>query len=161
MKKFIFTILTILFISISNTKYVESSDNKITVIYNSKDPILPDLPKNCCNYYDVHKFKDKGLKSKTVILSGHGEAPVYVGLNVKEISKIISSFEPELIVLNTCFGASSPILEELAKKNDGSLVVAPPYRIYSPGYIFWNDFFNEKLNVYERAKNIVTKPYYN
>lgn len=130
------------------------------VLYTNKDKVLPNLPKNCCKYYSLEKLPKKVNKAKIVIVSGHGEPPVYAGHSANEVELAVSKFKPELIVMNSCFGASNPILESLANKNAGALIVAPPYPIYLPGYKYLDNFFNDKLTLNERARNVITVPYY-
>lgn len=156
LKKLLFIVIILLTCLPAGSQPIEP----IVVLYTSKDKFLPDLQKNCCKYYDLEKFHNSGIKAKTVILSGHGAPPVYVSHSAGEVAEVISSFHPELIVLNSCYGASTPILESLAEKNNGAIVVAPPYQIYLPGYIYLHDFFNQKLSAEERAKSVVTQPYY-
>ena len=145
------------------TLKVESHElhhDKIVVLYTNKDTIMPKLPKNCCKYYSLEKLPKIVNKAKIVIVSGHGAPPVYAGHSANEVELAVSKFKPELIVMNSCFGASSPILESLSNKNTGALIVAPPFPIYLPGYKYLDNFFNEKLSLNERARNVITVPYY-
>lgn len=160
MKQLISIVVILLFVFSFKSGLANPSNGLVVILYTSKNPVFPKVPDGCCKYYDIDKFKDPKIKANTVILSGHGEPPVYAGHSASQVAEIISSFKPELIVLNTCYGASYPILEALSEKNNGKMVVAPPYEIYLPGYTFWNGFFNSNLSIEERAKNVVTEPYY-
>lgn len=160
LNKVIILIITLLSVFFIANKWFYISNNKIVVLYTHGDPVIPDVPNDCCIYQTLEDFVDKGIKANTVIFSGHGEPPIYALHKPKEISKIISSYEPELIVLNSCYSSSTPILEALTKTSSGAFVVASPFQIYLPGYVFGKNFFDFSLSPSERAKAVKIEPDY-
>ncbi|MFN8577175.1 MAG: hypothetical protein U0354_09990 [Candidatus Sericytochromatia bacterium] len=146
--------------SISLNSCLNLKKENIVVLYTKSDVIVPDLPDNCCLYIPLENFKNTQLRAKTIILAGHGKPPLYANHSIEYVSKAIASFKPELIVMNSCYGSSDILLKGLIKVGLKSMVVAPPFPIYLPGFNYENDFLNPELSVEERAKAVKVEPYY-
>ena len=155
----IISIALISYIFTTSITYFDKREN-IVVLYTKSDVVVPDLPDDCCEYIALENFKNTNRKAKTVILAGHGIPPVYAGHSIKEVSEAIASFDPELIVINSCYGSTDILLNGLVKTGLKSMVVAPPFPIYLPGFTYDENFLKPELSVEERAKSVKTEPYY-
>lgn len=134
-------------------------EKSIVVLYTRKDPIIPILPANCCRYItleDYQRFTDK--PAQTVILGGHGQAPEYAGHNFEYVAKAIAAFSPELIVMNSCYGATNDILGALIANKSKAYIVAPPFPIYQPGFTFEPAFFTGTIQ--QKMQAVHTEPKY-
>lgn len=59
----------------------------------------------------------------TVVLSGHSLPPTYLGATPERLAQLVTCADPDLLVLDTCLGFSSPLLEALiAAGYDGAIV---------------------------------------
>jgi len=132
---------------------------EIVVLYTREDPIIPDLPADCCRYIDLEDYQQVSPKSaKTVILAGHGQAPEYAGHDYAYVAKAIAAFAPELIVMNSCYGATTDILGALIANKSEAYIVAPPFPIYQPGFTYEPAFFTGTLQ--QKLQAVQTEPKY-
>lgn len=136
-----------------------TSPAKIVVLYTTVEPIIPVLPKDCCLYIPLEGFRhDTQARAKTVIVAGHGKPPYFASHTYEFVAQAVASFQPELVVMNSCYGASTDILTALANRNLDAYVVAPPFPIYQPGFIFDPAFFTGTLK--EKVRAVRTEPPY-
>ena len=138
----------------------EPESTPIVILYTERDPILPALPKDCCLWYSLEKLPTNPIKAQTVIVAGHGLPPYFAEHNVEHVAKSAALFQPELVVMNSCYGASLDILTALAKHTPETYVVAPAFRIYSPGFDYGDAFLNPEAKITEKIKAINTYPSY-
>ncbi|MEZ4269601.1 MAG: hypothetical protein R3F39_24850 [Myxococcota bacterium] len=121
----------------------------IAVLYAAETPWLrPPCPEEACSYYTVEGFVCGAARARAVVVAGHGGAPEFLGRPAAEVAAAVRCFEPELIVVDTCWGASSALLGPLADL--GAEVVAAPYLVPGDGLEYGLAFFGEG-SVAERA----------
>jgi hypothetical protein len=109
--------------------------------------------------YAVEGFRPTGRRARTVIVSGDSVPPRYLGCEPSGLARAIASFRPELVVLDTCYGASTPLLEALASSGVKARVVAPAYRLPLEGLMFAAGFSDEP-DPARRAWMVSTQPVY-
>jgi len=132
---------------------------EIVVLYTTEEPIIPDLPDDCCLYLPLEGFKNtKGKQADTVIVAGHGLPPYFASHDIEYVADAVASFQPELVVMNSCYGASTDILGAFSQRGLESYVVAAPFPIYQPGFIFEPAFFTGSLT--EKIQAVRTEPEY-
>lgn len=101
---------------------------QVAVLYSSQAPELRrDCPPGRCRYHALEGFRCPEVPSKTVILAGHGAPPTYAGHDVTVVADAIACFQPELVVIDSCFGASTSLLGALATRTDAYAVAAPSF----------------------------------
>lgn len=128
------------------------------VIYSQATPtMLAALPGDRARHFAVEGFVNPGVRARTVVLAGHSLPPTYLDQPAEHVAEAIASFAPELVVLDTCYGASTPILEALVKAGARAVVVAPPYRIPRDGFAYAPNFFSER-DPARRAALVRTEP---
>jgi hypothetical protein len=93
----------------------------------------------------------------TVVLAGHSLPPDYLGRPAAEVAATIQAYTPELIVLDTCYGASTPLIEALAAAGSRARVVAPPFPIPEEG-LFYEPAFITEHNPVAREHLVRTEP---
>lgn len=131
----------------------------IVVLYTREDPIIPELPDNCCEYIPLEGFRPSPQRrAATVIVAGHGKPPYYASHTYAQVAAAVASFQPELVVMNSCYGASTDILGALADHALDAYVVAAPFPIYKPGFIYEPAFFKGSLS--EKVMAVRTEPAY-
>lgn len=130
------------------------------VIYSNATPDLQAaLPIGRCAYFPIETFHNPGVRAKTVVVGGHSLPPNYLDRPADEVARAIASFEPELVVLDTCYGASSPILRALATAGSKARVVAPAFRIPQDGFVYGPAFLDTP-DPARRASLVRTEPVY-
>lgn len=119
---------------------------EIVVLYTKDEPIIPVLPANCCEYVPLEGFANPGKRrASTVIVAGHGKPPYYASHSYQQVAAAVASFKPELVVMNSCYGASEDILGALSQAKLDAYVVAAPFPIYQPGFVYEPAFFKGRL----------------
>ncbi|MEZ4327834.1 MAG: nitrilase-related carbon-nitrogen hydrolase [Polyangiales bacterium] len=98
-------------------------------------------PEGRCAYHPIEHFECAGQRAETVILAGHAAPPGYLGASVADIADAIQCFQPSLVVVDTCFGASAELLEALAGSD--VFVVGAPFLVPSSGLRYEPGFFEE------------------
>lgn len=130
------------------------------VLYSKATPtMLAALPGDRARHFAVEGFANPGVRARTVVLAGHSLPPTYLDQPAEQVAAAIASFAPELVVLDTCYGASTPILEALVRAGSHAVVVAPPYRIPRDGFVYAEGFFAER-DPARRAALVRTEPAY-
>jgi hypothetical protein len=114
----------------------------VAVLIASETPELrAALPEARSRYFTIEGFENPGVQADTVVVAGHSLPPLYLGRPAGEVARAIACFAPSLVVLDTCYGASLPVLEALAETGLDAWVVGPPFRIppaglrYAPGFL--------------------------
>jgi apolipoprotein N-acyltransferase len=116
----------------------------LAVLYARATPAMqPMMPAGIGARHAIEDFGRPAAPAETVILSGDSLPPHYLGRSAEEVARAIIAFHPTLIVLDTCYGASTPLLDALAATGSTAWVVAPAYRIPVEGLRFQPDFFTE------------------
>lgn len=114
---------------------------RVAVVHSRSAPWLrPDCPPGRCAVFTVEDFQCPTARFPTVIIAGHSAPPLYLGISAAELTRIIACFRPELTVFDTCFGASSPMLQALADTVETQLVAAP-FLVHGRGFRYAPDFF--------------------
>jgi apolipoprotein N-acyltransferase len=140
------------------TESTRPAPGTVAVLYSRHTPqMLPALPCDGCAGHAIEGFKPRGERAKTVILSGDSLPPAYLGRPAAEVAAAIASFKPELVVLDTCFGASTPLLDALAEAGVKAQVVAPAFRIPASGLVYDAGFLAEPDPI-RRAAMVRTEP---
>lgn len=123
---------------------VQEVTPSVAVIYSRGSLHLrPDCPPGRCDYHAIEDFTcDRARAVRTVIVAGHAAPPQYLGTEPQSIALAIACFAPELVVIDTCYGASTPLLSALAERGD-FLVVASPRLVPGRGFRYGARFFDD------------------
>jgi hypothetical protein len=136
------------------------ADGQVVVLYSSATPDMkPDCPPGRCAFLPLESFTCPDVTAETVVVAGHSLPPVYAGAPARAVAQAVACFRPELLVLDTCYGASTPLLDELALLGQAPLVVAPPFMIPPRGLVYQPGFFAPG-ETGERAMLLSTRPPY-
>lgn len=102
-------------------------------------------PPGLCRAQAVAAVTCREPHARTVVVAGHSAPPMYLGASAKTLARAVHCFTPELVVLDTCFGASSPLLHQLAAAGPGPapIVVGATYRVQRGGLRYLPAFFSE------------------
>jgi hypothetical protein len=116
------------------------------VLFSSLDP--PEVrrlscPAGRCLFRDLEGFRCDLVEPRipVVIVSGHSLPPLYLSHSPAELAAAIRCFAPELVVLDTCYGFSLPLLDELAATGPELLIVGATYRLPPEGLLYQTDLF--------------------
>ena len=78
----------------------------------------------------------------TVVLAGHSMPPLhYLGHSADEVAGIVACLEPTVVVLDTCYGASLPILDAMASVGLRSMVLGATVRLPPQGLRYEDALF--------------------
>lgn len=94
---------------------------------------------------------------RTVVVSGHSMPPQYLGLSADALATRIACLEPELVVLDTCYGFSMPLLKALASRGVQARVVGAHLQLPDEGLRYGPAFF-EAASPEERAQAVQWLP---
>ncbi|MBC7542054.1 MAG: hypothetical protein H7338_04915 [Candidatus Sericytochromatia bacterium] len=119
----------------------------------------PDLPADSCPRFTFEGFRNTGMQVDTVVVGGHSIPPIYVGQPAAMVAKAVASFQPKLIILETCYGATTPLLDALAATGLRCWVVAAPYQMPIRNMRYGPDFFTA-ADPTRRAMAVTTDPPY-
>jgi predicted amidohydrolase len=112
----------------------------VAVLYSEQAPHLrARCPEGRCAYYPLEVFECGDSRAEAVIVAGHGKPPEYLARPAAEIAAAIRCFDPELVIIDTCFGASSELL--LALGDLEAVIVATTSLLPSSGFNYGPDFF--------------------
>jgi hypothetical protein len=121
--------------------------------------LAPDLAGDRVPAFALEGFHNAGMTADTVVLGGHSLPPIYVGQPPKLVARAIASFRPSVVVLETCYGASTPLLDALAATGVRAWVVAAPYQLPIRGLHYGPDFYRA-LDGEKRVMAVNTVPPY-
>ncbi len=118
---------------------VESSAD-IMVLYARDAPqYRTRCPEGRCKYVAIEDFRCPRAPVSTVIVAGHGSPPSYLSQSHEKIGEALRCLSPQLVVIDTCFGASIELLGELDSL--ATLVVAAPFLLPPAGLEYGPEFF--------------------
>ncbi len=110
------------------------------VLYSQYAPALrARCPEGRCSYHAIEDFECREARAATVIIAGHGQPPTYLSRDAETVAAAVRCFEPELVVVDTCYGASSGLLASLGDLE--AVVVAAPTLLPFSGLGFEPEFF--------------------
>lgn len=130
----------------------------IAVLYSEQSPQLKAaLPASACTYFTIEDAPFPDREASTVIVAGHSLPPDYLGKPAAFVAATIAGFHPRLIVMDTCYGASTPILAALAADGCRARIVAPPFPIPETGLIY-DAAFTDTRSAQARSRMVHTQP---
>ena len=128
----------------------------VAVLYSERAPHLrARCPEGRCAYSPLEGFECGEARAAAVIVAGHGQPPDYLARPAAEVAAAIRCFEPELVVVDTCFGASSELLAALGDLH--AVIVATASLLPSSGFLYDREFFSEE-DPRRRAEAVRTLP---
>ncbi|HHH30707.1 MAG TPA: hypothetical protein ENK57_20520 [Polyangiaceae bacterium] len=127
----------------------------IVVLYSRDAPqFRTRCPEGRCSYRAIEDFRcSDSERAATVVVAGHGAPPTYLSHTSEELGVAIRCFSPELVVIDTCFGASIELLATLEGLD--TLVVAAPFLIPPAGFNYLPEFFASN-DAARRARAVVS-----
>lgn len=72
----------------------------------------------------------------TVVLSGHSLPPVYLEQTPQRVAELVACADPSLVVLDTCLGFSSPLLESLVSAGFDGVIVGSLDQVPGEGLVY-------------------------
>lgn len=123
--------------------------DSIVVIYSSQDPAVVrtfECPADRCERVDLSDLRCTGdeAPAPVVVVTGHSGPPdAYLHATPETLASAIACYRPELVVLDTCYGVSSPLLVALAARGMAPFVVGPTYRLPAAGLLYEAPFFTD------------------
>ncbi|MGB1276268.1 MAG: nitrilase-related carbon-nitrogen hydrolase, partial [Nannocystaceae bacterium] len=128
----------------------------VAVLYSEKAQHLrARCPGGRCSHFSLEGFTCPDKRHPAVIVSGHGRPPDYLSHPLDEVVAAIRCFEPELVIVDTCFGASSELVSALGDLD--AVVVASPSLLPSSGFVYGAEFFTSTQRSL-RAAAVNTQP---
>lgn len=82
--------------------------------------------------------------ARTVVVSGHSLPPRYLDQPADALAASIACLSPELVVLDTCYGFSSPLLDALAARGLDTVVVGALHQVARRGLTYGSAFFQSE-----------------
>ncbi len=118
----------------------------VVVLYSSADPGAVrqlDCPDGRCTFLDLEADPcgASPAAARTVVVTGHSTPPVYIGGSAARLAAAIACFEPDLVVLDTCYGFSAPLLDALAAEGVAPLVVGSTQKLPPTGLSYGERFY--------------------
>lgn len=127
---------------------------EIVVLYSRAAPgFRTRCPEGLCTYLELEDFTCDQERAATVIVAGHGAPPDYLSHTAEELGEAIRCFAPELVVVDTCFGASSDLLQAIVGLD--AVVVAAPFLLPPAGLNYLPEFFTSD-EPQRRARSVVS-----
>ena len=115
---------------------------RVAVLYSAEVPrFRARCPEGVCRWHTLEDFTCPGQPADTVIVSGHGQPPTYLSHTPAEVAAAVRCFAPELVVMDTCYGASSAIFSALGDLS--AIVVAATSLVPVRGLHFGPGFFSD------------------
>lgn len=131
-------------------------------IVSAKDPptMYSACPEPNCLRIPIDEFDCSKVDSPVdaVVLSGHSVPPVYLHESPARLASAIACLKPGLLVLDTCYGMSSPLLEQIADTGARPLVVGATRKLPPNGLVYDDGFFQSNppeqraTHVHSRSK---------
>lgn len=124
-------------------------DGDVAVLYSRTAPrYRTPCPEGRCVYHALEDFACPGAPASAVIVAGHGRPPEWLSHGPADIARAIRCFEPELVVIDACLGASEAMLDALADME--VVVVAAATLIPTGGLVYGPELFS-RSDPMERA----------
>jgi len=86
----------------------------VVVLYAAEAPELRTVcPEGRCRYLPLEGFTCPAAAppATAVIVAGHGQPPTWLSQGPVEVARAVRCFRPPVVVIDTCYGASSELLE--------------------------------------------------
>ncbi|MDP2270074.1 MAG: nitrilase-related carbon-nitrogen hydrolase [Archangium sp.] len=116
------------------------SQPRVEVLFSERTPwFRPDCPAGSCRFHVVERFECPAAPGQVVVLAGHGSPPEYLGQPASQLAQWLGCFAPQLVVVDACYGASSPLLAALAPL--GPEVIAPAFFVDHGGLRYQPAFY--------------------
>ncbi|HEX2572984.1 MAG TPA: hypothetical protein VH877_25755 [Polyangia bacterium] len=152
-------ILTALFSAYPYLSRRPAADTPIVVLYSKRDP--PAFHTTCaagpCRFVALEDFTCSSVvPAQAMIVTGHSTPPMYLGSEADDIARVVRCYAPELVVLDTCYGFSLPLVEKLAELRPGMLLLGPTYQLPPQGLVYEEAFFGGR-SAAERAQGVHTR----
>ncbi|HEX8700896.1 MAG TPA: hypothetical protein VF815_18775 [Myxococcaceae bacterium] len=133
----------------------------IFVLFTRVDPpmLQTRCPEGQCAYLELENFscpEDMSPPAEVLIVSGHSVPPQYLSAPPQAIARVVQCLRPRMVVLDTCYGFSSPLLEELASIQPPMLVIGATYKLPPAGLVYEEAFYTAQPAP-ERAQHIRTR----
>lgn len=134
---------------------------RIVVLYTCADPSelrTFEGPPGRCAFVALEAFDPEAVApAPVVVVTGHSLPPEYLHRTADEVAAAVAALDPELIVLDTCYGFSTPLLDALAARLS-AWVVGPTVRLPLEGLDYSPRFFDpRRLPPAERARAVRTR----
>ncbi|WP_147449999.1 hypothetical protein [Corallococcus carmarthensis] len=95
-----------------------------------------------CPHVDLEDFScPSGVRAEVLVLSGHSLPPSYLNASPEDLARVVRCYRPDLIVLDTCYGFSTPLLTALAEEAPGAWVLGSTYKLPLDGLLYDEGFF--------------------
>lgn len=98
-----------------------------------------------CGRMSVEDFRCATLKADAVIVSGHSLPPMYLNSTAERVSEMVGCLEARLVVLDTCYGFSMPLIEALSRNPRVQIVVGAITRLPPEGLRYEPGFFDSTM----------------
>lgn len=95
--------------------------------------------------------------ARNLVFSGHSAPPAFLGSDAEALAQYARCTAPDLIVIDTCYGASYELLEALASAVPGVLVVAAAYKLPPNGLVYGTNFYDTSQPPEVRAASVSTR----
>lgn len=95
-----------------------------------------------CVEIDVDDLSCDGSRADVVIVAGHSTPPVYLGLTADQLAAKIACLKPKVVVMDTCYGFSAPILHALAVRDVDAVVVGATAKLPPAGLTYADRFYD-------------------
>ena len=92
-----------------------------------------------------------------LVVSGHSQPPEYLGGSASRIAAVADCFQPDLLVLDTCYGLSHDLLAAIAAVEPGVRVVGTTYKLPPAGLLYGEAFSDAGLSPEMRAAAVRTR----
>jgi hypothetical protein len=137
-----------------------TADSPVVELWSTTSPELrAHVPRAFCRSYTIEGFRPSGRRAETVVVAGHGLPPRYLGRHADDVAAAVASFQPSLVVLDTCYSAATPLLGALAAKGLRSWVVAAPFLLPESGLVY-EPGFTGPGTAEQRSRLVRTEPPY-
>jgi hypothetical protein len=127
------------------------SSDRVVVLFSNADTVgvATLAPAACkpgqCERIDLETFHCRAPQhAASVIVTGHSAPPHYLNSDPTRVADAIACFSPELVVLDTCYGFSMPLLAEIAIRSKAAVIVGSTYRIAISGLHYDPEFFIDR-----------------
>lgn len=94
--------------------------------------------------------------ARNLVFSGHSAPPEFLGVEPLVLADFVRCSKPDLVVLDTCYGASDALLSAIADAAPSVLVVAAPFKLPPMGLDYSTFFFDTSLSPEKRALGVTT-----
>jgi hypothetical protein len=118
----------------------------IVVLYSSQDHAELrsfDCPRARARSIDLRTFRssDDHRAAETVVITGHSSPPDhYLQVSAERLAEAIACLKPTLVVADTCYGFSSPLLAAVAALSLSPMFVGPTFKLPITGLKYGKGF---------------------